>query len=149
VAQHNQVATVAQYRPVSLGGSLAPPPQRQSFEPPIASMSEAAAQEIDDMKATAGIFDASMGSESNEKSGIAIQRRQQQSNVTNMHYMDNLERGFKKGGMVIAEVLDPLYDTPRRIRILGEDETPKIVAINQRTRTGKSTALARRSSMSL
>jgi hypothetical protein len=107
------------------------------FEPPIASMSEAAAQEIDDMKATAGIFDASMGSESNEKSGIAIQRRQQQSNVTNMHYMDNLERGFKKGGMVIAEVLDPLYDTPRRIRILGEDETPKIVAINQENQDGK------------
>jgi hypothetical protein len=136
-ARINQSPLIAQYKPIAIGTSVIGKPERDTFEPPIASMSAAAAQEIDDMKATAGIFDASMGSESNEKSGIAIQRRQQQSNVTNMHYMDNLERGFKKGGMVIAEVLDPLYDTPRRIRILGEDETPKIVAINQPNQGGK------------
>ncbi len=120
-----------EYRPVDVDGRPAPPPQRMVFEPPIAALSEAAAQEIDDMKATAGIFDASLGAKSNEASGIALQRRQQQSNQTNMHFLDNLERAFKKGGQIIAEVLPKIYDAPRMVRILGEDEAPKIVAINQ------------------
>lgn len=111
-------------------GELMPPPQRQVLEAPIGSLSEAVAQEIDDTKATAGIYDASLGSKGNETSGIALQRRQQQSNITNLHYMDNLERSFKKGGMIMAEVLPKVYDTPRIIRILGADEAPKMVRIN-------------------
>jgi hypothetical protein len=125
------------YDPVAANGLTVPPPQRQVFEAPIASLSEAAAQEIDDMKATAGIYDASLGAKSNETSGVALQRRQQQSNVTNLHFMDNLERAFKRGGLVIADLLDKIYDTERRIRILGQDETPKIVAINQQNQDGK------------
>jgi hypothetical protein len=138
MTMNSTMAPFLEYEPMDVNGKVIPPPQRQTFEPPIGSLSEAAAQEIDDMKATAGIYDASMGSESNEKSGIAIQRRQQQSNVTNMHFMDNLERGFKKGGVMIAELLDVVYkDSKRRIRILGEDEAPKIVAINQKQKDGK------------
>jgi hypothetical protein len=57
---------------VDINGKPAPMPERQVLEPPIASLSEAAAQEIDDMKATAGIFDASLGAKSNEQSGQAI-----------------------------------------------------------------------------
>lgn len=105
-------------------------PQRQVFEPPVTALSEAAAQEIDDMKATSGIFDASLGARSNEQSGLAIQRRQQQSNVTNMHFMDNLERAFKKGGLIIADAMPYYYDSDRMQRILGPDEAPKIVRIN-------------------
>jgi hypothetical protein len=115
---------------VDINGKPAPMPERQVLEPPIASLSEAAAQEIDDMKATAGIFDASLGAKSNEQSGQAILRRQQQSNVTNMHFLDNLERAFKKGGLIIADVMPKVYDSPRMIRILGEDEAPKILKIN-------------------
>lgn len=111
-------------------GSDAPPPTRQVFEAPINSLSEASQQEIDDMKAVTGIYDASLGAKSNESSGIALQRRQQQSNVTNMHFLDNLERAFKKGGLIIADVLPYIYDAKRMVHILGPDEAPKIVKIN-------------------
>lgn len=116
---------------VDIMGKPAPMPVRQTLEAPIQSLSEAAAQEIDDMKATAGIYDASLGNKSNETSGIALQRRQQQSNVTNMHFMDNLERAFKKGGLIIADAMPYYYDTKRMVEILGPDEAPKIVRINQ------------------
>jgi hypothetical protein len=119
------------YNAQTVDGKPLGAPQRQVFEPPIASLSEAAAQEIDDMKATAGIYDASLGSRSNEQSGTAIQRRQQQSNVTNMHFIDNLERSFDESGTELAAVIPAFYDTAREIRILGNDETPKIVKINQ------------------
>jgi hypothetical protein len=115
---------------LDINGNPAPMPQRQVLEPPIQSLSVAAGQEIDDMKATAGIYDASLGNKSNETSGIALQKRQQQSNVTNMHFLDNLERAFKKGGLIIADIMPKIYDSERMIRILGEDEAPKIVKIN-------------------
>jgi len=119
-----------EYNLIDLQGKPAPPPQRQTFEPPIQAYSAFVAQEIDDMKATTGIFDASLGQKSNETSGQAIVRRQQQSNMTTMHYMDNLERAFKKGGLIMEDLFPKLYDTERMIRILGEDEAPKVVKIN-------------------
>lgn len=119
------------YKAVDVFGKPAPAPQRQTFEPPIQSLSAFIAQEIDDMKATTGIFDASLGNQGNEISGQAIQRRQQQSNLTTMHFMDNLIRSFRQGGEIIAELIPKIYDTEREIQILGIDEKPKLVLINQ------------------
>jgi len=119
------------YKVTDVAGRPVPPPQRQTFEPPIQALSAFVMQEVDDMKATTGIFDASLGNSANEVSGQAIMRRQQQANVANMHFLDNLERAFRKGGEVIAEVIPVIYDTAREIRILGEDEASKIVKVNQ------------------
>jgi hypothetical protein len=119
------------YKGSNVNGEKVDRPQRQVVEAPIQSLSVAAGQEIDDMKATAGIYDASLGNKSNESSGLAIQRRQQQSNVTNMHFMDNLERAFKKGGLMIADLIPKVYDSSRMVQILGEDEAPKVAKINQ------------------
>lgn len=119
------------YKGTNVSGEKVERPHRQVDEPPIQSLSLAAAQEIDDMKATAGIYDASLGNKSNEASGLAIQRRQQQSNVTNMHFLDNLERAFKKGGLIIADLIPKIYDSKRMVQILGPDEAPKVAKINQ------------------
>jgi hypothetical protein len=121
------------YHKAKVDGVEVQTPKRQVFEPPIQAYSEAAQQEIDDMKDTTGIFDASRGARSNETSGVALRSRQQQSDITNMHFMDNLGRAFNKGGRIIKEVIESgkVYDTPRIIKILGKDETPKLVKINQ------------------
>lgn len=130
----NKVLTpVLFYKPTDVNGQMVPAPQRQVYEPPIGALSQFSAQEVDDMKATSGIFDASLGSKSNETSGKAIQSRQMQSELSTMHYLDNLERSFRKAGDVIAEVIPKIYDTAREIQILGEDEAPKVIAINQPT----------------
>jgi hypothetical protein len=119
------------YNPTDVAGRPVPPPVRQVFEAPIGALSEAAAQEIDDMKATAGMFDASLGAKGNETSGIAIQQRKQQADATNLHYIDNLERTFDESGRELACAIKYYYDTPRTVRILGDDEAPKIIKINQ------------------
>jgi hypothetical protein len=142
-AEWNQLNTrrmpYLQYRSVDLNGKPAPPPQRQVFEAPIQSLSEAAAQEVDDMKATAGIFDPSLGNKSNATSGIAKARDQQQSSLTNLHFLDNLERAFQKSGRAMSKLIPAIYDAPRMIRILGADEKPKIVKINQEIQEGDKT----------
>lgn len=118
------------YRPVALHGQPVAPPQRQSFEPPIAALSAAAAQEVDDLKAIAGIFDASLGAQGNETSGIAITRRQQQSGLTNLHFIDNLHRAQEEAGKELAAVIPRVYDTERQVRIIGEDEEERVVRVN-------------------
>lgn len=118
------------YKAVDLAGRPAPPPQRQVYEPPIQALSSFVLQEVDDMKATTGIFDASLGNQGNEASGKAILARKDQSNLTTMHYIDNLARSFKQGGDIIAEIVPKIYDTERQIEILGEDEKQKVVTIN-------------------
>jgi hypothetical protein len=119
------------YKPVDANGQAVGPPQRQTFEPPIQALSAFVSQEVDDMKATTGIYDASLGNSGNETSGQAIVRRQQQTNLTTMHFMDNLERSFKRAGEIIEELIPKIYDTEREVQILGSDEEPRTVLINQ------------------
>lgn len=116
---------------IDVAGRPVEKPQRQVYEPPIAALSAFVAQEVDDMKATSGIFDASLGARGNETSGQAISQRQAQADTNNMHYMDNLERSFKQAGDVIAELIPKIYDVEREITILGANEAQKIVTINK------------------
>ncbi len=118
------------YKVTDVAGRPVPPPERQTFEPPIQSLSAFVMQEVDDMKATTGIFDASLGNQANETSGRAILARKDQSNLTTMHYIDNLGRSFKLAGDIIAEIVPKIYDTERQVEILGEDEKQKVVTIN-------------------
>lgn len=119
------------YKTVDNEGRPIPPPARQTFEPPIQALSAFVLQEVDDLKATSGIFDASLGNQANETSGRAILARKDQSSLTTMHYIDNLARSFKQGGDIIAEIVPKIYDTEREIEILGEDEKQKVITINK------------------
>jgi hypothetical protein len=72
-----------EYEPQDIAGNPVPMPQRNVFEPPIQALSIGAAQASDDIKATTNVYDASLGSQSNETSGIALQRRQGQMELSN------------------------------------------------------------------
>jgi len=120
-----------EYRRVDLNGEPAPAPSRNAYEPPIQALSVSALQAADDIKATTGIFDPSLGSQSNEVSGLAIQRRQNQSDTANFHFIDNLARAQRHLGRIILDLIPKIYDTVRWVRILGEDMTQRIVQVNQ------------------
>ncbi len=119
-----------EYKPTDLAGNPAPPPQRNNYEPPIQALSVGALQAADDIKATTGIFDASLGARSNETSGIAIQRRQVEGDTANFHFSDNLARSMRHSGRVILDLIPKIYDTERWVRIIGEDEAEKVIRVN-------------------
>lgn len=121
-----------EYKPVTLNGTLAPPPQRNVWEPPIQALTMGAMQAADDIKATTGIFDPSLGAEARETSGIAIQRRQHESDVSNFHLLDNLARAQRYGGQQLVDLIPRRYDTPREMRIVGEDEAERVIRVNQK-----------------
>lgn len=120
-----------EYKPVSLGGQPAPAPQRNGYEPPVQAISQARAQSNDDLKSTTGIYDATLGNRSNENSGVAIQRRNVQSQTSNFHYSDNLTRALRHAGRILIDLIPKIYDTPRIGRIIGEDGTAEMVPLNQ------------------
>lgn len=120
------------YKPTLLdNGKMAPPPQRNFGEPAVAAITNARMQSAEELKSTTGIYDAGLGNRSNESSGVAIQRRANQSQTTNFHLIDNLARSIKHAGRIIVELIPKIYDTERAITIIGEDDEKELVYINK------------------
>jgi len=108
------------------------PPQRQPLDTGAAAgaLTEAA-NASDDIKATTGLFDASMGARSNETSGKAILARQREGDVSTFHFIDNLTRALQHVGVILVDLIPHVYSAERMVRILGEDEEPEIVQVNK------------------
>ena len=105
------------------------PTREHPPEMPVAFANEAQIAD-QDMKATTGIYDASLGARSNETSGVAIRNRERQGDTANYHYADNLQRSMWHAGRILIDLIPKIYDTERSIRILGEDDSEDIVKIN-------------------
>ena len=118
-----------EYKPRTIAGQLAPPPQRQVWEPPIQAMTAAIAQSDNDLKSTGGFNDASLGIRGAQESGKAIRNRQQQDEMANSHYLDNLARAIRQVGRIIVDLIPRIYDTARVMRINGIDEKPRTVMV--------------------
>lgn len=106
----------------------------QRLHPP--EMPQAFVQEqqiaVEDMKATTGVYDASLGARSNETSGIAIQRREEQGDTATAHFAANLTSSLVHCGRVIVDLAPHIYDTQRVVKIIKDDEeTEEDVQINQ------------------
>lgn len=106
------------------------PPER--IQPP--QMQTALLQEAQintqDMKDVTGIHDASLGIRSNETSGRAIMARQREGDVASLTYYDNGNAAILEAGDIMNQLIPQIYDGTRIIRIIGEDESTKLVKIN-------------------
>lgn len=122
-----------EYKPKTLAGQLAPPPQRQHMADVPTGVLAMAAHASDDLKATTGIFDASLGARSNETSGKAINARDRQGETSNYHYTDNLNTTLRHVGRCILDMWPAVYDGTRTMQIMGQDGKVKSVEINKPT----------------
>jgi len=91
---------------------------------------QAKAGAAEDIKATTGQYNASLGMGSNERSGKAILARQREGDVGTYHYGDNLARGVRHIARQLIDMIPKIYDTQRIARIIGEDGETKMVKIN-------------------
>lgn len=119
-----------EYKPITLNGNLAPPPQRNVQEPPVRAITQAREMAGEDMKATTGTFDPALGEKGNETSGVAIAQRKMQHGTTNFHYSDNMARSIRHLGRIVVELIPKIYDGERVIRIIHPDGTNETVTIN-------------------
>ena len=131
-AQANVKATpVLRYKQKDIEGQPAPTPQRLQPEPPPAGIVEATSAINNDLQTVVGIFDPNQFMQGNQ-SGKAIRGQQMQIDLSNFHYYDNLTRSLKQTGRIILDLIPKIYDKERVMRIIGYDNQPEMVTINQR-----------------
>ena len=111
-------------------GNMLPLPQRA--QPPMASsgLLQAKMGASEDVKATTGQYDASLGIGGNERSGKAILARQREGDTGTYHYVDNLARAVRHVTRQLVDLIPKIYDTQRIARIIGEDGESSMVKMN-------------------
>lgn len=125
-------AAALRYKSTDAKGNQLPAPQR--LEPPTipTGIVNARREAIEDIKASMGLYNASIGARSNETSGKAINARKAEGDVATFHFGDNLVRSITQVGRVLVCAIPEIYDTPRIVRIIGKEDEPKEVGINGR-----------------
>ena len=126
------------YKPTSIAGQQAPPPQRTSFEPQVQALTQAKQEFSQDLNATTGMYQDNLGSHSNAQAGVAIQRRVNQGQLSNFHYADNLARSLRHTGRILLNWIPQVYDSAQSVRIIGDDGSVSFQDINQIISQGKS-----------
>ena len=122
---------VLRYKQTDSEGRPAPTPTRIQPEPPPTGMVTALEGLNADLKAVVGIYDPSQ-LPNGQQSGKAINGMQQQTDMTNFHYYDNLTRSIRQTGRIILDLIPKIYDKERVLRIIGADGKGELVTLNQR-----------------
>lgn len=96
-------------------------PQRANQAEVPAALIELARMDNDDIKASTGMYDATLGQQSNEISGVAISARRAQGAMSTFHFTDNLCFSIRHSYEILIDAIPRVYDTQRVVRILGQD----------------------------
>jgi hypothetical protein len=117
------------YTPDPANGGAAP----QRVAPPQSSTALLHGIELaaTGLQATTGIYNASLGAQSNETSGKAIKARQSEGDTGSYVYVERFTQALEHTARVIVDLIPSVYDTTRTIRIIGNDGGEELVEINK------------------
>lgn len=122
--------SVLRYKPTALNGQPVPPPSRiNPSDVPMGFQQDMQISEHD-IQGAIGMYAASLGAPSNERSGKAIMARQREGDTGTFHYHDNLNRAIRHAGRIIVDLIPKVYDSTRVVRIMGYDGTTSEAQIN-------------------
>jgi len=102
------------------------PPSRTP--PPIIDQGAMAMLNIADrdIKDILGMYESSLGQQSNERSGRAILARAARSEMGTYSFQDNLRKAKIKTKKILIDLIPKIYDNERVIRLRGEDRNIQI-----------------------
>jgi hypothetical protein len=122
---------VLRYKQTDSDGKPAPVPTRIQPEPPPTGMVTALQGLNSDLMAVVGIYDPAQLPQGMQ-SGKALNGQQQQTDMTNFHYYDNLTRSIRQSGRICLDLIPHIYSEERVMRIIGADGKGELVTINQK-----------------
>jgi len=124
---HRRNIAVLRYNP-----DPAAPEKPSRMAPPQASpgMFQGSTQSLEDLKASMGMSEASLGMSGNERTGKAIRARQTEGDVGNFSYVDNLSRALRLTGKIIIGLIPKVHDTSQMLRLREHDDTEQLVPVN-------------------
>jgi len=93
---------------------------------------QASMESVQSIKDVSNLHEASLGQTSNEVSGKAIMARQRVGETGTIIYQDNMNLAIEECGRVANDLIPYVYDTPRVVKVLGQDDEInfEIVRIN-------------------
>lgn len=118
------------YLPYELDGK-APPPQRLAPPAMQAGLLQQAAISAQDIQQATGVFEAAQQATPENRSGRAVIALQQEADLGQSLFMDNLAAAIEHTGRVVIDLIPKYYDTNRVIRLRGEDEGTRFVEVNK------------------
>lgn len=121
---------ILRYKQTDIEGRPAPVPTRLQPEPPPVGIMESANAIAADMQMVIGIMDPNQLPSGNI-SGKALMGQQNQVDISNFHFQDNLSKSIRHTGKIILDLIPKIYDTQRVVRIIGADGQPDMVTLNQ------------------
>jgi hypothetical protein len=81
-----------------------------------------------------GSYDASLGINNNQLSGIAIVEAATQSNATAMPYVVGYLQGYQRAAQIYVDLIPKYWKTPRTIPVLDEEGKKSSVRVNEQGR---------------
>jgi hypothetical protein len=127
---------VLRYKQKDIEGQPAPAPTRLQPEPPPTGIMEAAGAISADLQMVLGVLDPNQLPSGNI-SGKALQGQQNQVDLSNFHFYDNMTRSIRQTGKIILDLIPKIYDTQRVMRIIGSDGQPDMTTINEKDAVGE------------
>lgn len=106
-------------------GSPLPPPQRVSSGVDVSALTMAAQRmqnHVRNVTGVADLFQEETASQQANASGRAIMARKQNQELGTSDYLENLGDGIVLTAKIIMSMAREVYDTPRVMRIVGDDE---------------------------
>lgn len=128
------------YNAIDENGQPINPPARMQNGADLSSAVSLIQMAEQNFYGTSGIYPASLGQQSNEKSGKAILARQKEGDVSTSNYADTFGRALLYGGIIFEDLSKKIYDGSREIQVMSEDKKTRTVKINQKyadPKTGK------------
>ena len=83
------------------------------------------------MEQILGSYDASLGINNNQLSGVAIVEGATQSNSAAMPYVVGFMQGLQRASQIYVDLLPKYYTTPRTVPVMDEEGKRQFVKINQ------------------
>ncbi|MDE2104516.1 MAG: hypothetical protein KGL39_45190 [Patescibacteria group bacterium] len=111
------------------GNPLPPPSDLGQFQIPQ-GLVEGAEAMVGDIQSSMGIYNASMGQESNTTSGIAIAQTKQQGDLATVHFGDNHNKSVEHIGRIVVGMLPVIYNTARALLAVNEENGESMVGVN-------------------
>jgi hypothetical protein len=83
-----------------------------------------------DIQASIGMYQANLGAQSNETSGVAIESRKQQGEASTAHFPSHMAAALGQVGNIVMQMDAKLSDTRRKQPIIGVDSSAGSVTVD-------------------
>ena len=111
-------------------GNPVPAPSRAPAPMSAPVYQEGMSTAAQEMMMTSGQYDQTFGAQSQELSGVSIEKRVNQGERVTFHFQDAQNMAIQFTGKILVDLIPKIYDTKRIINILAEDGTEQKITVD-------------------